>query len=138
MNKLQHLCISETMLNEKQVTKVHKQKHSFCFCFFFLRAAPAAYGGSQARGRLELQPRAYTTATAMWDPSHIFDLHHSSGQHRILNPLSKARDQPHGSWSDSFLLHHNRNSMKHHFSRYVQTTIIPIKYLRGYWRTSAS
>ena len=30
---------------------------------------------------------------AMPDPSHICDLHHSSRQHRILNPLSGARDR---------------------------------------------
>ena len=42
---------------------------------------------------LELQPLAYTTATAMPDPSHICDLHHSSCQCRVLNPLSKARDR---------------------------------------------
>jgi len=29
----------------------------------------------------------------MPDPSRICDLHDSSGQHRILNPLSEARDQ---------------------------------------------
>ena len=28
----------------------------------------------------------------MWDPSHMCDLHYSSQQHGILNPLSKARD----------------------------------------------
>ena len=41
----------------------------------------------------ELQLPAYATATATWDPSYICDLHHSSGQRRILNPLSKAKDQ---------------------------------------------
>ena len=41
----------------------------------------------------ELQVPAYTTATATQDPSCIFDLHHSSRQHRILNPLSEARDR---------------------------------------------
>ena len=42
----------------------------------------------------ELQLPAYsTTATAMWDPSCICDLHHSSWQCWILNPQSKARDQ---------------------------------------------
>ena len=40
----------------------------------------------------EVQLPAYTTATAAWGPSRICDLHHSLGQHRILNPLSKARD----------------------------------------------
>ena len=41
---------------------------------------------------LELQLPAYATATATWDPSLICDLHHSSWQHQILNPLSKAKD----------------------------------------------
>ena len=41
---------------------------------------------------LELQLPAYATATAMGDLSHVCDLHHSSWQHRILNPLNKARD----------------------------------------------
>jgi len=40
----------------------------------------------------ELQLLAYTTATATQHPSHICDLHHSSWQHQILNPLRKARD----------------------------------------------
>ena len=41
----------------------------------------------------ELQLLAYTTATAIWDLSHFCNLHHSLLQHRILNPLSEARDQ---------------------------------------------
>ena len=49
---------------------------SFCFCLF--RAAPMAYGGSQAGGQIG--------ATAA-------GLHHSSQQCWIFNPLSKARDQ---------------------------------------------
>ena len=40
----------------------------------------------------ELYPLAYATAIAKPDPSHICDLHHSSQQRQILNPLSKARD----------------------------------------------
>ena len=43
-------------------------------------------------GKLELQLPANTTATVTWDPSHICNLHCSSRQHQILNPLSKARD----------------------------------------------
>ena len=42
---------------------------------------------------LELQLLAYTTATVMQDLSCICDLHRSSRQRRILNPLSEARDQ---------------------------------------------
>ena len=41
----------------------------------------------------ELQLLAYTTGTATWDLNPICDLHCSSEQCWILNPLSKARDQ---------------------------------------------
>ena len=43
----------------------------------------------------ELQPPAYTTATAMQDLSRICNLLHGSRQRHILNPLSKARDRTH-------------------------------------------
>jgi len=33
------------------------------------------------------------TATAAPDPSHVCDLHHSSRQRQILNPLSEARNR---------------------------------------------
>ena len=39
-----------------------------------------------------LDQPAYTTAPATPDPSRVCDLHHSSRQRRIFNPLSKARD----------------------------------------------
>ena len=47
----------------------------------------------------ELQLLAYTTATAtaMWDPSRVSDLHHSSQQHRSLNPL-RPGIEPTSSW----------------------------------------
>ena len=40
----------------------------------------------------ELQPLAYTIATATPDPSCVCDLHPSLWARRILNPLSGARD----------------------------------------------
>ena len=40
----------------------------------------------------ELQRLAFTIAIAMLDLSHIFDLHHSSRQRWVLNPLNEARD----------------------------------------------
>ena len=40
----------------------------------------------------ELQLPAYTRATAAQDPSHVCNLHHSSWQRWILNPLRKARE----------------------------------------------
>ena len=62
------------------------------FIFLSFRAAPMAYGGSQARGRTRAVATVYTTATATLDRTHICNLHHSSRQCQILNPLSKARD----------------------------------------------
>ena len=62
---------------------------------------------------LVLQLLAYTTATAIPDPSHIRDLYHSSPQLWFLNPLSKARD-PTCILMDTSqvlnLLSHNKNS----------------------------
>ena len=43
--------------------------------------------------KLELQLLAYATATAMWDPSCICDLHHNSLQLWMINPLNEAWDQ---------------------------------------------
>ena len=44
---------------------------------------------------MELQLPACTTATATQDLSHVCDLHHSSWQCQICDPLSEARDQTH-------------------------------------------
>ena len=67
------------------------------FLFFFFSclfapstAAPSACGDSQAWG---LIGAVASRATATRDPSHICNLHHSSWQHQILNPLSKAGDR---------------------------------------------
>ena len=47
----------------------------------------------------ELELLAYTTATATQVLSCLCDLHHSSRQCRILNPLSKVRDgTPESLW----------------------------------------
>ena len=46
----------------------------------------------------EVQLPAYATATATRNLSHICDLHHSSGQPQVLNPLSKLRDRTATSW----------------------------------------
>ena len=40
----------------------------------------------------ELRLLATATATTTSDPSHVCDLHHSSGPRQIFNPLSEARD----------------------------------------------
>ena len=43
--------------------------------------------------KLELQLPTYSTATATPDLRLVCNLHNNSQQHRILNPLSRARDQ---------------------------------------------
>ena len=47
----------------------------------------------------ELQLLTYARATATPDPSHVCNLHHSSQQHWILNPLKGARDQTYNPWT---------------------------------------
>ena len=66
---------------------------------------------SGPRVKSELQLPAYTTAAQ--DPSHIYDLHRSSWQYRILNPLREARVQTHILRDTTWVLHprsHNRNT----------------------------
>ena len=66
-------------------------KKNFFFPFLF-RAAPAAHEVPRLGVESELQLLSYTAATAMQDPSRVIDLHHSSEQRQILNPLSEAWD----------------------------------------------
>ena len=63
------------------------------FCFGFLGPHLQHMEVPRWEVGLELQLPAYATATATQDPSHICDLHHSSWQHQIPDPLSEARDQ---------------------------------------------
>ena len=66
----------------------------FFFNFFSLLAPHLRHMEVPNLGvKLELQLPVYTTATATQDPSHICDLHHSSWQCWIPDPLSKARDR---------------------------------------------
>ena len=57
-----------------------------------------AYGSFWARGEIGAIAEAYTTAIAKWDRNCVCDLHHSSQQCCILNPLSKAGDRTKSSW----------------------------------------
>ena len=69
------------------------------FFFFLFWVAPVVYGIFQAKGRLGgTALPAYTTAKATQDLSHVCDLHHSSQQRRISDPLSEARDGTTSSW----------------------------------------
>ena len=42
---------------------------------------------------VESEPQPLALDPATQDPSCVFDLHHSSRQHQILNTLGEARDQ---------------------------------------------
>ena len=63
------------------------------FFLFLFRDASVIYGSSQARGRIRAAAAGlYATAMATWDPSCVCNLHHSSRQCWIFNPLSEARE----------------------------------------------
>ena len=68
---------------------------SFFFFFPFQGHTCSIWKFPELGVKLELPLPAYTTATAMLDPSHICNLHHSSWPHRIFNPRSEARDRTH-------------------------------------------
>ena len=77
-----------------------KYEHVFIYLFIFLFFVFCLFRATRQHMEVprlgvewELYLLAYTTATAMSDPSHICSLHHSSQQHWILNPLIEARDQ---------------------------------------------
>ena len=65
----------------------------FVFVFLLFRAALAAYEVTRLGVESELQLPTFATATATQDLSHVCDLHHSSWQCRIFNPLREARDR---------------------------------------------
>ena len=56
-------------------------------------AAPAAYGGSQARGRIGAVATGLCQSHSNAGSERVCNLHHSSRQRRIVNPLSKGRDR---------------------------------------------
>ena len=71
-----------------------------CFKDFFLsfvsfRAVPMAYGGSQTSGPIGAVAAGlhHSHNNVRSEPRLQLDLHHSSRQHQILNPLSEAWDQ---------------------------------------------
>ena len=74
--------------NEEKV-----KNHPLGFFFLLFRAALVAMEVPRLEVKLELRLLVYTTATATWDPSRICNLHHSSWQGWILNPLREARDR---------------------------------------------
>ena len=72
-------------------------------------AIPAAYGSSQARGRIGAAAASYTPAIETTDSSYNCSLCQSLQQCQILNPLSKSRDWPASSQTLSWVL----NTLSH-------------------------
>ena len=70
-----------------------------------------AYEVPRSEVELGLQMLAYASATATPDPSCLCDLHHSSWQLCILNPLGRPgmNPHPHGYQLGSLPLSHNGN-----------------------------
>ena len=62
--------------------------------FFFIQLHSRRMELSRLGGPSERQLPTYTPATATRDLSRICNLHHSSRQRRILNPLSKGSNPP--------------------------------------------
>ena len=76
----------QVAISRQREQEVAMTLHFFLvFCLF--RATHVAYGGSQARGLNGSYSRQPSRATARGDLSHIRDLHHSSWQCWIFNPL---------------------------------------------------
>ena len=94
----------------------------FLCCFVFL--GPQLWHMEVPRLGVEQEPQllAYATATATPDPSHVDGLYHSSRQHWILNPLSKARGRTCVLMDTGWvlnLLSHKRNSQMCIFIFYI-------------------
>ena len=66
---------------------------NFFFFVLLFRATPAAHGGSQARGRNGALAASLHHSHSNAGSERVCDLHHSSQQRLILNPLSEDRDQ---------------------------------------------
>ena len=64
-----------------------------CLFVAFFRAAPAAYGGSKAKGQIRATAADLHHSHSNIRSEPLCDLHHSSWQCRILNPLSEAGDR---------------------------------------------
>ena len=92
-HRKQCICVPRSSTSRQIFHKITGKESLFFFPLVFLRLHPWHMEFRRLGVEWELQLPAYATVTAMPDLSHICDIHHSSQQCRILNPLSKARDR---------------------------------------------
>ena len=88
---------STTYLNDSFKLEIIFPQNSgwFFFCLFFLGPHLRHMEAPRLGVQSELQLPAYSTATATQDLSRVCDLHNSSWQRWILNPLSEVRGRTH-------------------------------------------
>ena len=102
-NKKMCTCLLKTYFKLTLICPINYQCKTFFYFFFFFILVL----------HLWHMEASYTTATATQDLSCACDLHHSSGQCRIFNPLSKARNRTHNLMDTSpflKLMNQKRNS----------------------------
>ena len=90
----------------------------FFYFYFFFRAAPATYGGSQARGRIRAVAASlhHSHSNTRSEPCLLTGTtaHSNTGS---LTHLTHLNPRPHGSQLDSFPLCHNGNALIPLYSR---------------------
>ena len=88
-----HVSLLKLLNNLICILFCYFRKCFLSFPFLFFRATPTAYIGSQARGWIGAVAASLCYSTAMWHLIHVCNLHHSSQQGWIPDPLSEARDR---------------------------------------------
>ena len=92
--------------------------HFDSYFFFLFMVKPVAYGSLHVRGWIRAAAEADTTAMTTPDPSHICSLCCTLQQCRILNLLSKTKDET-CIFTERYqvlnLLSHNENSWPLYF-----------------------
>ena len=102
-NFLRFLCILKRLLDiilamETKMKVLGISGKVFCFLFFFHVLGLYLWHMEIPRLGVESELHLPAYATAMWDTSQIFDLHHSSRQHRIPDHWVGPEIKPASSW----------------------------------------
>ena len=76
----------------REILNLSQSIYLFIYLFLLYRAVLAAYGGFQARGPIGAVTTGLHQSHSNAGSEPLCSPHHSSEQHRSLNPLCKARD----------------------------------------------